>query len=429
VRFRTLPSVGVAAAMVLAGVGVVPSMANAASPPKIHLVLTMWGSTLDTHTYQERADGFTKTHPNVTVTVKNIAGNYDQTVETMIAGGDSPDVMECAQDCIAFGAKGATLNLDPYIKASHLNHVTRYVPGFWAAYRYHGDQYALPDRGGYIMMYYNKTMFNKAHVPYPTDSWTLQNVVAAAKKLTIVQNGKTVQWGFADGQWWPEYYGFMHAYGGHVLNANETKATLDTPGDIKGLELWNQLIYKDKVTPSNKEYANMGADMSPDLLFGEGKAAMMITGFWDVATFVSDHLNFGIAPLPVGTNNKVAVNAGSGLAIASQSKYPKVDWELINYMTSAAGEKPIVTNKEDLPAALGDVSYYASTLPKGLSYKPFESQLDRIFSPRIPPSWDQINTDLNNDLTPYFDDTESLQAAIKKADSQIDSVLAGNTAG
>lgn len=66
-----------------------------------------------------------------------------------------------------------------------------------------GKHYALPYSMATYGLYYNKAMFDKAGVPYPTDDWTWDDLRAAALKLTS-GSGASKTYGFLPdytGQW------------------------------------------------------------------------------------------------------------------------------------------------------------------------------------------------------------------------------------
>ena len=48
-----------------------------------------------------------------------------------------------------------------------------------------GNLYAMPDRGGALILYYNKDMFDGAGISYPTKDWTWVEFLDAAQKLTV----------------------------------------------------------------------------------------------------------------------------------------------------------------------------------------------------------------------------------------------------
>ncbi len=51
--------------------------------------------------------------------------------------------------------------------------------------KFDGAYYGLPYRTSSSIMYYNKTMFDAAGVPYPQEGWTYDDMLEIAKKLTI----------------------------------------------------------------------------------------------------------------------------------------------------------------------------------------------------------------------------------------------------
>lgn len=397
-----------------------PNLAQASSAP-INMTWAVWGGSNDTVTYQARADLYTKSHPNVHIKVINLA-KYDQQVETMIAAGKAPDIMNAAQDAAGLGINGALENLSPLIQQSHFN-LNRFEPGYIGEYQYRGQTYALPDRGGYIMMYYNKDMFTKAHVAFPTKTWTWNDFVTAAQKMTIKKDGKIVQWGFAGAGWWPIYGSFVHQAGGHFLNANESSAKATDSNTVKAMDFVQGLAFKSHITPTPVEWANMGAGEGGDAMFGQGKIATLFTGFWDIGGYASTKgLNFGIAPLP---HDKVGgmETVGTGVGICNESNNKVAAWDFLQWLSTPAGQAPIVTHGEDIPATKAAMPAWIRSLPKGLSYKALAAAANDVFSPRIPPTWNQIQTAEGNDLTNFWNGKVTYSSIAQQLSNDMDSAL------
>ena len=63
-----------------------------------NLVMTVWGGENDKTTYQKRIDLLVKKFPELKVTLQLIPNDgYAQKVQTMIAGGKGPDIMQVAE--------------------------------------------------------------------------------------------------------------------------------------------------------------------------------------------------------------------------------------------------------------------------------------------------------------------------------------------
>ena len=147
---------------------VAPTEAPKAEPA--NLKFTFWGSELDQQVYQQRIDLFTAKNPDIKVELVYIPSDYSQKVQTMIAGGTAPDIMQLAEDIHSNSSKGQIIPLDNYITQDSVDLKARYgeTGGLTGAYSYDGKLYAMPDRGGALILYYNKDMFDAAGISYPT---------------------------------------------------------------------------------------------------------------------------------------------------------------------------------------------------------------------------------------------------------------------
>ena len=90
-----------------------------------------------------------------------------------------------------------------------------------------------------VILYYNKDLFDKAGVAYPTNDWTWNDMLAAAKKLTLDTNkdGKIDQWGFAVNNIVWVWAGFVWGNGGDILSPDRKSACCTIPRNHRGAEL------------------------------------------------------------------------------------------------------------------------------------------------------------------------------------------------
>ena len=122
--------------------------------------------------YQERLDIVKQTYPDINVKLNVVAGDYDQKVQTMIAGGTPPDIMMIAENYQAYASKNQIIPLDDMIAGQQCGHVRALCRDIANLMKYDGKQYGLPDRAGAMVVFYNKDLFDKAGVEYPTKDWT-----------------------------------------------------------------------------------------------------------------------------------------------------------------------------------------------------------------------------------------------------------------
>ena len=74
--------------------------------------------------------------------------------------------------------------LDDLVRRDQLN-TGDYYPVGLQAYTYHGTLYGIPVKGSTITCFTNKNLFDRYGISYPTDDWTLDDLLVKAKALTI----------------------------------------------------------------------------------------------------------------------------------------------------------------------------------------------------------------------------------------------------
>lgn len=395
-----------------------------AEAEEVTLTLSMWGSEEDVKVYEKRAGLAKEKYPNITVKVIYIPSEYDQKVQTMIAGGTSPDIIELAEQINAYSSKGQVLSLDEFVKSSEINLDERYG-SVKEVYSAGGSLYAMPDRGGAMIVYYNKDLFDKANVSYPTKDWTWDDLLNAAKKLTIKEGKEVKQWGFAAGSWWPWWMSFMYQNGGRVLDENN-KPVVNTPENVEALKFYNDLVWKHYVAPSPIDFANMG-NLGPDQLFAQGKVAFEITGFWNIASLNKvPELNWDIAPV-WHNKEKATPIFGSGLAISKDCKNPEEAFKVIEFLTSQEGQLPIVEMSQDAPSNLAvlksDTFLKASWSDKEINMNTFADSADAIFVPPLVPEWNEILKIFDDNLADVFMNEKSVEDALKQIQTDLEDLL------
>jgi multiple sugar transport system substrate-binding protein len=382
----------------------------------------VWGSDLDAQVYQARLDLFTAKNPNIKVELVYIPSDYSQKVQTMIAGGTSPDIIEVAEDVHSYSSKGQIISLNDFVSADKIDLKARYgeTGGLTGAYSMNGNLYAMPDRGGALILFYNKDMFDAAGLSYPTKDWTWTEFLNAAQKLTIRDGDKTTQYGWAAGGWWPWWMSFIYMNGGAVLDA-QGKPVFNSPAAVEAIQFYNDLVYKYHVAPSPEDYANLGTN-SPDPLFAQGLVAMSTTGFWGIGGLKDATFNWDIAPL-FQNKQRATVVFGNGFGISKDCKNPEAAWKVIEFLTSVEGQTPIVTSKEDAPTNI-EVLNSDAFLKQSWSTKPINmaalgESADAAFPLPLTPKWNEMNTIFDTNLGEVFANRAEVQPTMDTIQQQL----------
>ncbi|MFQ6099125.1 MAG: ABC transporter substrate-binding protein, partial [Armatimonadota bacterium] len=300
--------------------------------------------------WQKMADAFESQHPHVEVKLENVRyQEYWQKLQTQVAGGTPPDVVFMESTRFpAFASKDSLVNLDPYIARDPSEvALTDFYEVALSPYYWQDSLYGLPNDVAVLALFYNKDLFDKAGLAYPTSDWTWDDYLAAAKALTqdTDGDGRVDQYGTVVPEWW---YVFVWQAGGEIVDdvQRPTHSTLQTPVAKKALRWWSDLRLKHRVSPSPDLVENVGAYQ----LFSTGQVAMIYGGHWNVPTFKHiTEFRWDAAPLPRG-KVRANLNLGSCFSIMKGCKEPDAAWELIKFMASPEGQKIMVSSDFSTPA-------------------------------------------------------------------------------
>lgn len=294
--------------------------------------LTFWNLAADGYERPDKVgflDPFRKRYPQIQLKVQYVPWNpYLQKILTLSAAGNAPDIYFASISWIYdLARKGAAENLDPYVKANHLD-FGKYFNVF-DGLRYpnaRGNLYAIPYEWVTIVLYYNKAIFDQAKMPYPDASWTYDTYRRVARELTVRKGGKTVQYGCTADWGYDTSDSLLHSNGGTILSADNRKCTFNSPQNVDSVQYMLDLVYKDKVAPSPAQYTpQQGAEQ----LFMSGKIAMMIGGVWAIGDLRLQHrIPWDITMLPKGKVARRVISWPNQYVISSTSKNKEAAWKL-----------------------------------------------------------------------------------------------------
>lgn len=309
------------------------------------LVLTTWGGDNDKAVLEQMIKTIQPQIKGISVEVMLLA-DYDKTVTTRLVGNQQVDIMTVSESVHQFSERNQLVDLNSQVKKTNLNLVERFGAGK-DLYAKGGKLFALPLRGGPMVVYVNTDVVKTK----PQLNWTYADFAAAAKAAYKpgATKAETI-WGFVpagNGTWWPWYTSFIYAAGGSLVDA-QGKPTFNNAKTVAGLSHYNSFINDLKVAPSPQDMADLGQN-SPDPVFNSGKAAMIMTGWWNVGSLKDATFNWDVATIPndqgVGT-----VIFGQGLAVSATSKNKDAAFKVISALTDLEAQNQIVDLVWDIPA-------------------------------------------------------------------------------
>ncbi len=362
---------------------------------------------------------FQAEHPNITVKVETAPFNdYFIKLQTLIAGGTAPDVFELNyENFVTYAEKGLLLDLSPMMSVDSSLDPAIYYPRALQAFSYNGMQLGLPATFSTVVLYYNKDLFDKAGLAYPSADWTWQDAIEAGKQLNDPANGV---WGLHSGvQFW-EFYKKAAQNNCRFFNEDKTEVLINSPECVQALETMVNMVKTDKVMPGAAE---MGG-LSDGDLFVQGKLAMDVTGIWMFSAFKDAPFQWDITVEP-GMATKATHFFANAAHVFAATKHPQEAYAWVKFFTSNPEMARIrVASSWELPA-LNNPEYFTDYLtqtPPANRQAVFDS-LEFAVVPPVIGRQSEMQDGVNNLLQQVMLDQLTPQEALDQAKTLIESLL------
>jgi multiple sugar transport system substrate-binding protein len=274
-----------------------------------------------------------------------IATEYEQLyprLQTLIASNQNPEITSWGTEFVPWAARGAMTPLDDWIVRDNFD-LSRFNQNMVDSMRWDGKLWQIPYSLNTCVMFYNKDLFDKAGLPYPTTdwndkSWTVDAFIELAKKLTLDRNGRNAldpafdasniqQFGIGGMQsWWfaPWYYG------GDWTDREVTQFTGNQAAAARGLQFIADLANVHHVMPTPAQSQAIAAGGN---VFLTGRVAMIIDGNWSCSQLVDAAFAWDMAATPGGTQHSTVLFT-DGFGVGGRSRNPEGGWEFIKWLYS-----------------------------------------------------------------------------------------------
>jgi len=297
-----------------------------------------------------------------------------------------------------------------------------------------GGQYGVPLRSNMLLMFYNKTLYQKAGLTEPTPELTWKQYLAEAPKLVqdTDGDGKTDSW--AVGLTWqkgvlspPVWQAVLNSNGGKLFTG-DLKPSFDTKAGIAALQTQVDLL---KYAPPGATAYNYTEPLDA---FRQGKVATIFTWGSAYKSAAVDPAVTKLTPDEVGIQTMPAGSAGASThrgiwsgSVFKNSKHPQAAWTFLQWMTDKEGEKWITNNLGSFPARK---STLAST-PEQEWLAPVFTTLQSAYDVAAKGQMWRVRSVQSNAIQQILADETSAAVmgdtsssdALKKASQQIDDLL------
>ncbi|WP_229118087.1 ABC transporter substrate-binding protein [Enemella evansiae] len=327
-------ALGLAAAIGLSGcTGAAGGPSSNTQNGKKTLTVAVW-SYATTPEFKALFDAFQVANPDIAIQpVDILAADYQAKITTMLAGGDTTDLIAVKNvtDYSQYTSRGQLADLTDVVK--------KQLPGNELAnldaYELNGKYFAAPYRSDFWVLFYNKTLFDKAGVPSPGNI-TWDQYADLAKKLTTgtTSSGQKV------------YGAYQHTWRSVVqaISAAQTGGNL-IGGDYAFFTPRYQMTLDLQKAGSIMDYATAKNNKtSYNSVFQAGQVAMMPMGSWQIAPLLADkaagktNVEWAIAPMPQPQSGGQITTFGSPTAFAVNKKSENAE-AAQRFIAFAAGDQ------------------------------------------------------------------------------------------
>jgi multiple sugar transport system substrate-binding protein len=389
----------------------------------IEITYCYWGGAVDAKARGEIADLFNASQDEIFVKKIPIDNaDYVTKIQAYFAAGNEPDVIQSSADYgDVYVSAGKIADLSSYVEQAGL---TNYFPERLVDdYTYDGKIYAVPFSFNTFVISYNKRIFDQNNVPYPTNDWTEEDFVNAAKKLTYGEGVDKV-WGFYQG--WSVPTLMANLYGTSIFDIENMKLhAADNPAFVDAFHFMANLI-DIGVAPDAEQAAAAGGGLTTGKFAME--LSMGVADLYNYNTMMEDEI--GLVQFPVndeyGRWQSPVSNVGFYISETSQKK--DAAWKFIEWVCKSREAQEII-EVVSLPACkdLVNDETYLSEYPDG--YDPYDKALCLDFSnvcawPLTAGVWAKLMNELQSQWELVLNREKTVDQAIQDFQSLGDQVLA-----
>lgn len=308
------------------------------------LTLAIWGNDARKTTFEELAQGFTKSTGIPVEIVLIPFGEFMQKISIQMAASSAPDVIWLAEKMVPqFVASGQLVNLAPTLRSDAAYDIKDFFPTTMEGMSKGADAvFGIPFSFGPRVLFFNKTMFKQKGLKTPLEhvkegSWNLETFYATALALTDKSRGVYgVKLLPATGpkDWANALYDIVWASGGDFFSEDMKKFRLNSPEGIKAIQYYWDMLFKDEVHPKPGDQTQ----------FESGKIGMARDTFSYGANLRSiKDFEWDIAPNPTGSSKSARVSSGFAYYSVLKGQNQNEATQLVKYFTSKEVMTKLIT--------------------------------------------------------------------------------------
>lgn len=330
---------------------------------KTTLKMVVWDKDKTAY-LQPMIDAYKAKNSDVDIELLDVSSaEYQDKLSVMLSGGSDDIDLISVKDTPGYSSmvnKNQLEPLDSYVSKDSVD-LDAYS-GVADQLKVNNKLYALPFRNDFWVLYYNKDIFDKAGIDYPTNDMTWEQYQDLATKIASGDGASRV-YGTHDHTW---------------RSTVQLPAVLDGKNsiiqkDYSFLKPFYEMALKMQDDKTMMDYASLKTgSIHYSGVFENNQTAMLPMGTWFIGQLIADkekgdtNANWGIVKYPHADGVTPGTTIGTITSLAINSKSTKKDaaWDFLKFYTGKEGAD-VISKTGTLPAIKTDDVINTITSQKG----------------------------------------------------------------
>lgn len=299
--------------------------------------------------YYDAIEEFEAIHPNIKIEPDFIQNaSYMAGIKIRLLGGVPLDVFDTWSPSLF--QEFRKLNPNIYLDLTGSTFLNDFVPNVLQPVTVNGKAYGVPEVMHSDGLLYNKRIFARLGLSVPQTWSEFINVCEQLKQAGIIPVAMDSYWSTAQ-FFWGSIMTSNGADGEWTKKLENGQISVRNSIFVDAISKQKEIINRGFV-PSN--WSSMKHEQSKDL-FGQEKAAMMITGTWDIPSVLERDKNLGIGFMMVPGENKAVpnINIGTYRVISAKTKHPEEAKAFVAFMSSKVTQEKLAEGARAVPSIAG----------------------------------------------------------------------------